>query len=284
VFASLLFGQLFKKSFWLYSIYIQNLLDMDSLNDYFPVAWSLSIEEWFYLTFPVTLLAVSFFTAKRRATVALVVGISYALTITVFRTVYGDYSHWGLDVRRVVAYRLDSVAYGFLLFLAHRERLSLQVSRFPATAYFLALLVASFGIFLVTRDAAAGGVFSKHAFPFVAAVFGMLAIHWFSLLNESIQRIPLMTPLSLFLGRISYSIYLFHLVVLLALKAIPTSLDILSQFALYLAILIAFAAGFYQWVEKPILAARPDFRARVDLGRDELGRTRPPILNMSASS
>jgi peptidoglycan/LPS O-acetylase OafA/YrhL len=49
---STLTGQLFDSDFFRYSLYMQNLFHQANQHDYFPVAWSLSVEEWFYVTFP----------------------------------------------------------------------------------------------------------------------------------------------------------------------------------------------------------------------------------------
>src|SRR5262249_21673156 len=35
-----------------YALYVQSLVLPANAHDYYPVAWSLSVEEWFYVTFP----------------------------------------------------------------------------------------------------------------------------------------------------------------------------------------------------------------------------------------
>src|SRR5450755_424336 len=48
---ALLTGQLLSLDFIRYAFYVQNLFLQANTNDFFPVAWSLSVEEWFYVTF-----------------------------------------------------------------------------------------------------------------------------------------------------------------------------------------------------------------------------------------
>jgi peptidoglycan/LPS O-acetylase OafA/YrhL len=44
--------ELWTPDFFHYAFYIQNFARQSNANDYFSIAWSLSVEEWFYLIFP----------------------------------------------------------------------------------------------------------------------------------------------------------------------------------------------------------------------------------------
>ena len=44
--------QLGSADFFRYLVYVQNFARQSNANDYFSIAWSLSVEEWFYLLFP----------------------------------------------------------------------------------------------------------------------------------------------------------------------------------------------------------------------------------------
>ena len=102
--------------FWHYLFYVQNLFWQDTKRDYYSIAWSLSVEEWFYLTFPLFLLAASFGRGRGIRYYA-VAAILFILSITILRTMLGNGDDWGAAVRRVVVFRIDSIAYGFLLIL-----------------------------------------------------------------------------------------------------------------------------------------------------------------------
>ena len=53
---SVLTGEILSKDFFKYLILIQKTFPDFINNDYYPVAWSLSIEEFFYILFPVILI------------------------------------------------------------------------------------------------------------------------------------------------------------------------------------------------------------------------------------
>ena len=120
---SVIFGELGSGDFFRYAAYVQNLSSQYNVRDYFPVAWSLSVEEWYYVAFPPFLLLYVKLTKGTGewfqyacATVLLITCIS------LLRFVYADTADWGAQVRRVVVFRIDSIAYGFLLYLVLQAR------------------------------------------------------------------------------------------------------------------------------------------------------------------
>jgi lysophospholipase L1-like esterase len=66
---------------------------------------------------------------------------------------------------------------------------------------------------------------------------------------------------SFYLGRISYSVYLFHLVLIMALKPLLAAAPLALQLAVYVALILAFSTVFFAGFERPILAARPYYSA-----------------------
>ena len=123
-FTAILFGRFLGHEFWLYAVYVQNLFSLKQLNDYFNIAWSLSIEEWFYLTFPLTLVILSVFAGRMDDRNLYRACFGYIALFTLLRLGHGASPDWGRDVRRVVIFRVDSIAYGFLLFLMHKGIIS----------------------------------------------------------------------------------------------------------------------------------------------------------------
>ena len=78
VLISLVSGQLLTADFFRYAFYVQNLVSQHNAEDYFPVAWSLSIEEWFYVTMPIWLLVATSWLARwdtRRVVVFVLAGL-----------------------------------------------------------------------------------------------------------------------------------------------------------------------------------------------------------------
>ena len=113
---SALFGELLSSDFWRYLFYVQNLWRQASVNDYFPIAWSLSVEEWFYVCFPLLLLISARIVGGTSRYIQIFFSLAVIAAIGVLRAFCGDFDNWGPEVRRVVLFRFDSIVYGFLLF------------------------------------------------------------------------------------------------------------------------------------------------------------------------
>jgi peptidoglycan/LPS O-acetylase OafA/YrhL len=260
---SVLVDQLLTADFFRYAFYVQNAYGQHNIRDYFPIAWSLSVEEWFYVTFPVLIFICA--RAFRRADMqfALIVVVAFIVAITALRTVFGDLQTWDAQVRRVTLFRIDSIGYGFLLYLII-QRLEARWSRSSA-AYvrpILAALLIGFavlGLCLTTWAIAPEGGGSRYFFPFVAAAFAMSVIA-LSYLSNSFFDKPYLGGFCIYLGRISYSVYLFHIMLILLLRPSLQHLPLFAQLSIYVAGCAIFCGIFYQYFEKPILAARPKFK------------------------
>jgi len=279
---SVLVDQLFTADFFRYAFYVQNAYGQHNIKDYFPVAWSLSVEEWFYVTFPLLLFVCA--KAFRRVDVqfALIVVVAFIVAITALRTVFGDLQTWDAQVRRVTLFRIDLIGYGFLLYLII-QRLEASWGR-TSPAYvrpaLAALLVglSVLGLYLTMWAIAPDGGASRHVFPFVAAGFAMSVIALFYLSSSFFDK-PYLGGFCIYLGRLSYSVYLFHIMLILLLRPSLQQLPILAQLGIYVAGCVIFCSIFYQYFEKPILAARPTFK----LGRSPvLGSLAPQARSQGA--
>jgi peptidoglycan/LPS O-acetylase OafA/YrhL len=101
--------------------------------------------------------------------------------------------------------------------------------------------------------------------PFVSAAFGMATLVFFLSLN-SLLRAQWMRAVCAYLGHISYSIYLFHLVMLYSLTRVLTQGDDPRQFLLYVGGVVLFATIFFYGFERPILASRPRYQPEPGAG------------------
>jgi peptidoglycan/LPS O-acetylase OafA/YrhL len=257
---AVLFGQAGLADTLRYALYVQNLFAQHNAVDFFPVAWSLSVEEWFYVTFPALAMAVAALARRADLRTVAATAVLYIAAVTVLRYVAGDLATWGVEVRRVVAFRVDSIAYGVLLHLVlssagGRVRSGAAV----AAAGLTALAAGALGLhtaLLIGRDEA---VAAKHLFPFVAAFFGIAGITFAAFAGPAMQRWAPVRELAYFGGRISYPVYLFHLPLMMVMPQWTAGLPIWAEFALYVASLTAFCALFHNVFEVPILAARPRY-------------------------
>ena len=256
-------------------VYAQNLAWQANTLDYFAIAWSLSVEEWFYIAFPSLLLLAAAVAGRRDTRFAVVFGIGFCLAIVVARLLFGSTGDWGASVRRVVIFRLDSIGYGFLLYVAV-SRLKAALLRVPAWAAGLgAALVGACAFALLTGIVASGDKFGEFLFPFTAALFGSAAILCAVQAERRIQRLPALAWLGGYLGRVSYSTYLFHVILIELIGATLPGVGAAAQLALFLVALFGFTTVFYIYFEKPILAARPHYRSRPSVPHEVLSAVAP---------
>ena len=198
-----------------YVIYSQNLYAQINSQDYYPIAWSLSVEEWFYIGFPLFMIAALRWIAPPDRRKCAILAMLFIALVSIGRAMFGDMSNWGEAVRRVVVFRVDAIAYGFLFYLfAEATFLSKARTRYnaaiAAVVFAIAAAVATFG----TLDIAYNwDIFSEHLFPFYAAGFGIAALFFFYSLAPLIDSHRVASRLSIWLGTISYSVYLFHFVI-----------------------------------------------------------------------
>jgi peptidoglycan/LPS O-acetylase OafA/YrhL len=260
-------GKVQLSDFVRYALYIENFFAQHNANDYFPVAWSLSIEEWFYVAFPTLLMAAAWMLRGNRDRLAVLLAIGFIGVITVLRLQFGDLDDWGAHVRRVVIFRVDSIAYGFLFFMLVRR----YAARNNSVGLGAIFNVPAAAVLFVTAAALAGALtwaieeshshLAETLFPVGAAGFGMSAILLSYSAKDAVQRSHwLVTEPCFFLGQVSYSLYLFHLSVAMTIAPRIAVLSIASQMAIYLAACLALSATFYRVFERPILAMRPGYR------------------------
>lgn len=259
---SVLMHRLITADFLRYLSYSQNLWTHLN-NDYFSIAWSLSVEEWFYVIFPVFLLWYGAVTRKHTLKMAVTSAIWFIVLITAARFLFGDYQSWGPDVRRVVVFRIDSIAYGFLLYVA-LNKTSCHIGKisalFTTTAF---AVIIFFGILLAIHIGDNQSKELEALFPFYAAVLGSACIMMALRANALFASHGWLAQLGFFLGRISYSVYLFHLVVFTAIGGKLSTVPLSFRFAITVGLTVLIAYLMRTAIEEPILAMRPKFRQAV---------------------
>jgi peptidoglycan/LPS O-acetylase OafA/YrhL len=267
---SFILGPVALGDFARYLFYVQNLFAQHNSTDYFPVAWSLSVEEWFYLTFLPLVFLASTLIKQRSTRFCAIVAIAFIAIIGLLRSVFGDYSDWGFEVRRVVIFRIDSIAYGFLLYLVIAwldRRVQNNAARVAGTAILLIVSApVAFDVTLALGERPHR--LAEELFPFYAAGFGMAAVALFHALGPLFARSPALARFCIFMGQISYSTYLFHLLVATILMPAVSTWGLGLQIAVYLAVIAVATAVFYRYFESPILSGRPHYSRDVELPTD----------------
>lgn len=115
LFVNVLGFSLFKDGFefdWRYLFFLQNFV---SLNEsFFSVSWSLSVEEWFYLTLPVLLLAIGW-GRGRYPSFLVVIAVYFTLIFMLRLLAIVEYDlAWNDELRKIVVFRVDSILVGVL--------------------------------------------------------------------------------------------------------------------------------------------------------------------------
>jgi peptidoglycan/LPS O-acetylase OafA/YrhL len=241
-----------------YFVFLQNFII--PLDLFFWESWSLAVEEWFYLLFPLLLVFLAWLRSPKWGyllAVLIMITFSNVLRYPAMDAV-GTPFMLELLVRKIVVLRFDTIGYGALM--------AWLVYHFPNI--FSARRVELFGIGLVI---------------FITAVLlrtddGLLYKGtWFLMFSGS--AMALMLPLMAgwhkvgrwgaavsFLSRISYALYLVHMPIrsvyinLMPGRSVEMSLLL---YAGYWALSIALAAVVYHYWERPFMALRDALSSRV---------------------
>jgi peptidoglycan/LPS O-acetylase OafA/YrhL len=243
----------FTPEFLRYLFFVQNVASIDETNDFFPIAWSLSIEEWFYLLFPLFLLTLGRFGCGPIRAALIFIAAFFAFKLAGAALM----PDWNGEARRLIIFRLDAIAFGFLLSflisrlpnLTSRPALPLQFAFFGVVAIAMAAIMAT-----LSTD---GHTAIRFLFFYVSPLFGGSLIGIFCATNNAFVEWRAVERLSTFLGSISYDIYLFHIPVMLVVDRVVAPPAIL--FALYIFGVLGVSALMRLAVENRILAARPEY-------------------------
>jgi peptidoglycan/LPS O-acetylase OafA/YrhL/lysophospholipase L1-like esterase len=264
-------GNIFSSDVAAYVFYVQNFFaSLPEKRDYFAVAWSLSVEEWFYIVFALLLFGARLAGFGRAGFIRLT--IAFMLAAALVRFSFGNMADWDAAIRRTTIFRFDSIGVGFLLYIAMNRFLPAAVPRRAALYSIIALLITS-GLAFWAGWAATfnNDRLAQHLYPFTSGLFGAVLIGALMLHRDIFQARRAAASLCYFGGKVSYTIYLFHTVVILLLRPYLSGLPMLVQIAIFTAVLIAFCAAFFYGFEAPILAMRPAYRGDAGKRRNASG-------------
>jgi peptidoglycan/LPS O-acetylase OafA/YrhL len=218
--------------------------------------WTVSLEEQFYLTWPL----IAFVVLRSRRGVLGIAGLMLvASTVCRVLTVVLRLQHpfmWAATITR-----LDPLAFGIILASTEGQRLISALSRRAA----LASIVA--GVLIFVTAALCGPIEKQRSVAIVqytATAIASACLLTGALRHEVVAKF-LSHPGLRYLGKISYGLYAIHLAVISAMHRlvsttrIPATIAPAATLLLSLAIVILLGAFSYRYLETPFLRLKDRF-------------------------
>jgi peptidoglycan/LPS O-acetylase OafA/YrhL len=222
---------------------------------FFRESWSLCVEEWFYLIFPITLFFINKITRNINKSI-----IIAALVIMLISLITRLWLRWQdfTTIRMIVLCRLDGMMFGILVAYIkfyHKEIYYKYRQSYLYVGLFLFLITTIYTIFYIKNN------FFDKMFLFYIVSFSFALILPFadswkaikvSFFSRAVEKISLW----------SYSLYLCNISIEEILVKIRNNYGLMglkSSFVLLIVfwiISIAFAAFIYTFFEKPVLSKR----------------------------
>ena len=250
-----------------YFIFSQNLYQPHPL--FFPEAWSLSIEEWFYLTFPV-LTYLLFRRLKSKNKSVIIAAIIFLVIPLVLRIIkyylVGDID-WDLNFRKIIILRLDSLMYGIIgaYISIFKKEIWKKIKKIGLVISGLIILYLILYSGLNTEKQVFAAIYHFN----LESIAVLFALPFFSELKSTKYR--RIANIFTFISLISYSMYLINLTLIREI-AVPSILNLLGfshgmnhflngmlylfQFFLYWFLTIFFSYYMYNYLELPIMNLR----------------------------
>lgn len=268
-------------------LFLQSFAGAQEKPFFYSESWSLAVEEWFYLLFPLLLGTVAWAmavlrgraeadadTLRRRFWMAIVLTLVASIVLRTAMVPSAHFFDWDEHVRRVTVRHLDSIAWGVLAAQVHHWYPAAWARRrgLKALAGLVLMLFSVACLFyfmIVDWRGFAGGRFNDLALMTAPAVGTVLVLPWMAAwrapgagLKWLVERI----------ATYSYSMYLCHfplmLVMLHGLHLLGLDAgDWVGWLAsLWVLLVFGLSALVFHGFEKPVTDLRDRFTRRVPVG------------------
>lgn len=241
-----------------YYFFVQNFTENQLLN--FKESWSLSVEEWFYLLFPLLLFGFLWlFKSKYKLKILLSIILLFLLIPLIIRNLQFLQDDT-FEFRKVVVYRLDAIVYGvFASYIAFKFE-----DFFTNNKYIFA--VAGMLIYLITLFNISFWKVSYLPFYYsIEALAIMLMLPVFSTIKTF--KFKLIDSTLVYISSVSYSLYLVNLtlVQIVIIRFFKEYVKSIVHSSSYLQLIVycsfwmfsfAIASLMYYFFERPILRWR----------------------------
>ena len=237
---SLMFNEFLTLNFFKYFFFIQDLTPNFLSTNYYTIVWSLSIEEFFYLLFPLFLV----FAKKENY-------LKYSICLFIFLILIKIPFVDSFDtkyLRTGTLFRLDAILLGFLL-----RHIYTKVSLFYSAVTSLFFLIVYFffqDFFISNKDLLS----VKYSFVLLLQLISGSVLLFFCNI-ENFMRSSLLRKFATLSANQAYSLYLIHLIFIYILKDLD--LQNVIKFSIYIALIFFSSTLIFYFFEKPILKMRP---------------------------
>ncbi len=249
-------------------VFVQNFTE-EHLN-VFPVSWSLSIEEWFYLLMPLAVLLSVKYVKWNKTALFFIVSALFVLIPTAYKfAVAAQHSPaWDFGVRKQIFLRLDSIAIGVIAAGiqcycgSFYEKIAKSNLALAAGVCGLSYLGAYYVYTRIVDHAMDASLFGRTLlFPAVSLFIAILLIR--TERSERLKRWMERTKTSglvRYVSVTSYSVYLIHFTVYSYANAIANAeRSLFGSFFLWIGsttLVYCLAHVMYTYIESPILKWR----------------------------
>jgi len=235
-----------------------NILGWGNLPGGLGILWSLAVEEHYYLVFPLLyLLLFRTFKERKHQAAVLLALCALALAWRCYRAAV-LHSPWA-NIYEGTDTRFDSILFGCVLAIVANPRLGDRVVWLRKHAYILAAV----GSMVIVLSFAYRNAFFRDTFRYSIQAIGLMPIFFLLILPKGnwITRC-LEMPVFLWLGQLSYSMYLIHHTLFHHLYHFYRQSPWIPCVVLVLT--VAYAQAMRMLVEKPLQRLRRRFTTRPD--------------------
>ncbi|MBF4472763.1 acyltransferase family protein [Flavobacterium sp. HJJ] len=254
-----------------YFLFSQNLFSAHP--NFFPEAWSLSVEEWFYLLLPIVLFISIKVLKISIGNSILFSAFSIIISITLFRyfryttLTINEFWVWDITFRKQVFTRLDSLMYGVIgAYIYSRYIIFWNKYRIQFLALGLILYIfmkfnlfefKSFGLFNCVFSFSLTSIATLFLLPYLSSVkkgkgviFKLMT--YTSLISYSMYLINLTIVQNWILGNIEWSI----------LENFNRYVFLLTRYSIYWLLTVAISIIMHKYFEIPIMNLRDKIRIK----------------------
>ena len=226
-----------------YLFFVQKIYPDFLKSDYMTIAWSLSIEEWFYLLFPITLIIFRKLSLEKIFIYSFI--ILYILKL-LFLSFYEDSNFY----RTGTFLRLDAILFGAVI--AHYYKI---IEKFKYNIFLMLFLIF---IYFYFKNFFINNInFIQFIYVILIQLVSASLLIFFININQKIN-FKYLNKAYVLLANQTYSVYLFHFIFIYFIKIY--NLENINLIFLYYILSLFFSSSIiFIFFEKYFLKIRPDY-------------------------